>query len=67
MHLTDVRMDRDRNTVKDNLPFFSFKTYTGQTWASTAQILTSEIPSVLVKILNCHKGAQYLRFSTQLS
>lgn len=72
MPLTDVKMDRDRNTVKDNLPFFkgmlnSFKTCTGQTWDSTAQTLTSEIPSILVKILICRKDAQFPQFSTQLS
>lgn len=50
MHLTDVRMDREQNTVRESLPLFegvinSFKTCAGQTWVSTAQILTSEIPT----------------------
>lgn len=71
MYLKDVKMDRDRNIVKDNLLLFkgmknSFKTCTGQTWASTAQTLTSEILSVLVKFLIYHKGAQFLRSSAQL-
>lgn len=64
-------MDKNRNTVKDDLPFLkpvmiSFNTCIGQSWASTAPALASGIPSILTESLICHKGTQFLQSSTQL-
>ena len=62
--MTKIRMDKDRNIVKDDLPFLkpvmiSFNTRTGQSWASTAPALASEIPAFWLKALFALKAHSF--------